>query len=243
MNINENGFNQDDFNTAPDGSKIYHHKKADNAGWQPPTQYCVHMDDICAHFDKLFPGRQTNVLHEIVSELVHIDLHIMPPVPGGDFYVVYTTGMSDLPMNVPSELEGAENWRLAEIFMMLPPDWNPSAQADNPDFWVIGLLKFLARMPHEFSTWLSHGHTVPNGPNYAPFVQGSQMGGVVLAGLSDDKSPVVTKDGSKIHLYMVAPISRKETEFKLKNGLDALFDLFDQQKIGTIADIYRSSVV
>ena len=29
-------------------------------------------------------------------------------------------------------------------------------------FWPIQMLKFLARFPHEYKTWLGWGHTIPN---------------------------------------------------------------------------------
>ena len=65
-------------------------------------------------------------------------------------------------MNVP---DGWEDYRYAEMMICLPPDWNMDQRAWNDErhYWPIRLLKTLARLPHEYNTWLSDCHTMPNG--------------------------------------------------------------------------------
>src|SRR5262245_6536122 len=53
-------------------------------------------------------GAYPMVWHEIVSHLVHIDLHIVPPSKKRPYYSVVTSGMSDQPMSVP---KGAGEFR------------------------------------------------------------------------------------------------------------------------------------
>ena len=192
---------------SPGGSQIYEYDELEPRDLHLPEQYCVYIDEICAHFDKLHPERRTTVFHEIISDLVHIDVHVMYPNEKEDFYVLYTTGMSDLPMSTPAELDESERWARAELLMYLPKTWNPEADMEQSyaDFWPIQTLQFLARFPHEYSTWLAHGHTIPNGPDYAPFLEGSQMSCVALCGFGEPTSPVIANDGSIINIYMITP--------------------------------------
>src|SRR5690606_35651519 len=77
------------------------------------------MDAICAHFTE-HVGEASMVFHEIVSDLVHIDVHQIPPSDERPFWTLYTTGMSDRPMSAP---EGAEDCRYAELMIKLPAAW------------------------------------------------------------------------------------------------------------------------
>ncbi|MCL2236056.1 MAG: suppressor of fused domain protein [Defluviitaleaceae bacterium] len=249
MNNNENErFRENGDELTPGGSRVYRHDDVER-DFKPPEQYCVYIDEVCGHFDAMFPNRETIVLHEIISDLVHIDVHVMKPAQDGDFYVLYTTGMSDLPMNIHPDVENPELWRHAEVFMLLPPTWKlPSdmeltSNMPSDDYWAIGMLKFLARMPHEFNTWLGDGHTVPNGPHYTPILPNSKMGGVVLVGIGEENGVVKGKDGNEINIYMVALVSEAETNFKLERGMDALMSLFDQHKIDMVQDVWRGSCV
>jgi len=231
------------------GSTIYRHEEPKDQDFKPPESYCVYMEEVCEHFDKIFPGRESRVMHEILSDLVHIDVHVMMPTAEENFRVIYTTGMSDLPMTVSKEVQNYENWQHAELVMLLPDSWNPgealNMNGDTPhkDFWAISGIKYFAKMPHYFKTWLGDGHTIPNGPDYEPILEGSEMGGVVLIMLDSEKSPIIAKVGKQIHLLMVVPITRAETEYKLEHGMAALLKKFDEHNVPLVIDMGRKSVV
>ena len=231
------------------GSTIYRYEEPEATDWRPPENYGIYTDEVCTHFDQIFPDRETSVFHEIISDLVHIDVHIMRPTPEENFYVIYTTGMSDLPMNVPADMPNAQDYAHAELVMFLPASWDPDNALEvtdgipSKDFWAISGIKFFARFPHDFNTWLGSGHTVPNGPDYEPIIENSEMGGIVLLELGEKESPVIANDGTKITLLMVVPISQAETEYKLEYGMDALMEKFDEHNVPHILDIYRKSVM
>ena len=233
---------------SKDGSEIFRHKNPKNDEWQPPAE-SLYIEEITAHFDKCFPNRESSVLHEILSDLVHIDVHIMNPSPDEDFWVVFTTGMSDLPMTIPEGIDNPEEWSRAELVMFLPAEWNPQNATDasektpHNDFIPISTLKYLARMPHYFKTWLGSGHTIPNGPDYEPFVEGSQMAGVVLLELDEKSSYMTAADGTVINFYLVVPLSKAETEYKLENGMDALVQKMIEHEVGTDFDMNRECVL
>ena len=93
------------------GSPIYRYEDKENEGWRPPEAYGVYAEEINAHFQGLFPNREEFVFHELLSDLVHIDVNIMRPDETHPYYVMYTTGMSDMPMTLPEEIQDREDLR------------------------------------------------------------------------------------------------------------------------------------
>jgi hypothetical protein len=149
--------------------------------------------------------------------------------------------MSDIPMNAP---EGAAEIRFAELMIRLPADWSLGEEAfkNEANYWPIRPLKFLARFVHEYETWLSFGHTIPNGTPPEPLAPGLPFIGVVLSMPwfgGEDLATLRLPDGTPIHFWSVIPLHPPEMEFKLANGADALFestanarqdDLFDPNR-------------
>jgi len=228
---------------SPGGSQIFRHSGHENSDGSLPENSCVYINEICAHFDSLYPGRKVEVLHEIVSEFVHIDVHVMYPAPEDDFFVIYTTGMSDKPMNVPQELECRQDWQFAELFMCLPSSWNPAGKMTQENFWAVELLKFTARMPHMCSTWLADGHTMPNGPNYEPFLAGSQLSAMILIGANPPRGHFIADDGNRINLYSLIPLTRLEVEYKLEKGTASLLNKLDEDGVSFVVNAFRRSAV
>ena len=231
------------------GSQIHRHEEQENQGFRPPADGGVFAEEIISHFEELFPNRESFVFHEIISDLVHIDVNIMKPTPKDNFYVIYTTGMSDLPMNLPEEIDNRDDLKYAELFMFMPNSWNPgetyTISSDIPyeDYWAIQMIKFIARFPHEYKTWLGHGHTIPNGPDYEPFLNNSEMSGIVLSELDENFSPLTVKNDAKVRFYMVVPVTRAETEYKLEHGMQALEKKFIENNLQLVIDMYRKSVI
>ena len=228
---------------SPGGSAIYRYQTPEDQGFRPPEDVCVSTEAIEKHMEGIFPGWEGFVYHEIVSDLVHIDVHVLRS-PEGDCQVLYTTGMSDLPMHLPEEIADREDLKYAELYMLLPGDWNVGEEnrtaQDLPyeSFWPIQMLKFLARFPHEYQTWLGWGHTIPNGPDYTPICEGLGFGGAVLDQLTL-VPPVKTEDGKEISMLMVVPAYKEEIEFKLKYGMEGLSDRFAERKLPLVLDIHR----
>ena len=81
---------------TPGGSAVYRYQTPENQGFRPPEEMGAAMEAIEKHIDGVFPGWEGFVYHEILSDLVHIDVHILRS-PKGDCQLLFTTGMSDLP--------------------------------------------------------------------------------------------------------------------------------------------------
>ena len=229
---------------SPGGSTIYRYKEQEDHGFRPPEAYAVHMEEIQEHFEKIFPGRKSTVYHETLSDLVHVDLHVLWPQKDSDFFVLYTTGMSDMPMYLPEELDDREDLKYSELYMFLPGDWylgNPNKTDEKLTYdsvWPIQILRFLARFPHEYKTWLGWGHSIPNGPDYAPISDTVPFGGAVLSAL-DPVPPLKAKDGKPINFFFVIPAYKEEIEYKLKYGMEGLDERFGENKLPVILDIRR----
>jgi hypothetical protein len=102
-------------------------------------------------------GNPEKVFHEFVSDLVHMDVHIVKPTETRNCYTLITSGMSGRAMKPEPE---QVDYAFGELLLCLPPDW---PLEDPEQQWPADLLKFLGRLPHEFETWLAEGHGAPNG--------------------------------------------------------------------------------
>jgi hypothetical protein len=195
-------------------------------------------------------GKIESVFHEIVSDLVHLDVHWVKPSNQLPFHVLITSGMSDLPMKIPAEYEANP---YAELCILLPADWpmgtayNQSMEEafkDENNYWPIRWLKTIARFPHEYDTWLGYGHTIPNGEEAAPFSDSTKLGCMLLlpsVSLSEDFFSLKVNDEKVIDFYCLCPLYKSEMDFKLKKGVDALLDKFNKYGIRDIVDIGRKN--
>lgn len=232
---------------SPGGSAIYRYQPLEDRGFRPPDDTCVSMEAIEKHMEAIFPGGEGFVYHEILSDLVHIDVHVLRGPRAEDGTILYTTGMSDLPMSLPEEISDREDLKYAELYMLLPGDWNVGeagqASQDMPyeSFWPIQMMKFLARFPHEYQTWLGWGHTIPNGPEYTPICEGVGFGGAVLTQLSLVPE-LTTESGKEIQMLMLIPAYKEEIEYKLKYGMEGLDRRFAEGSLPLVLDIHRPNL-
>lgn len=202
------------------------------------------IDLISDHIERHI-GPVATVFHEIISDLIHIDIHIVEPSATRNYYTLVTTGMSDKPMNAPP---GREDYRYAELLICLPPDWpmTDDEWKEEENYWPIRTLKFLSRFPHEYDTWLSVMHTLPNGNPPVPFASNTEMTGVILLppfSFPKDFFELKVDESKTIQFYSVIPLHSDEMDLKLKKGAEALFEGFDRHGICEILKPGRDSTV
>ncbi|HEY1789596.1 MAG TPA: suppressor of fused domain protein [Verrucomicrobiae bacterium] len=179
-----------------------------------------------------------------MSDLVHIDIHFVPPTPTRNFYTLVTSGMSARAMKAPG---GCEDFSYAELLICLPTNW-PVRKPDfkNPrNYWPVRLLKYLARMPHAYETWLTYGHTVPNGNPPEPFAANTKFCCALIAEIRrapKEFGTLTVSPEMKIHFYAVVPLYKEEMELKLKSGAEALYERFNRHGISELLDIKRRNV-
>src|ERR1044072_886079 len=119
-------------------------------------------------------GKVETVFHELCSDYVHVDVHYVKATKERPFHTLITSGMSDRPMRAP---DGAEDFRYSELVISLPPEWPLDEESfkDEKNWWPIRWLKKLARFPHEYDTWFTWGHTIPNDDPPVPFAENTKF--------------------------------------------------------------------
>jgi hypothetical protein len=222
------------------GAPILRHRKSRNS-ITPPVDYDVHAaEQIEAHIER-HVGQASTVYHELISNLVHIDVHIIEPTAERNFYTLVTSGMSDRPMNTPQEFE---HLKYAELLLCLPPTW-PLSQQDferEENYWPVRWLKILARMPHEYDTWLWVTHTIPNGDPPEPFAANTGFCGMLLAQpvlFGDEFLELEVRAGKTVHFLCLLPIYREEMDLKLERGARELFTQLDEVGVTELLDLKR----
>lgn len=227
----------------PAGSGILRHPARERA-WEPPAPTDPDTAEaIERHIQRHF-GEIAFVWHEIVSDLVHIDVHVVEPNPERPYFTLVTSGMSDLPMAVP---DGVGPY--AELLICLPPDWPLSAEALNNDekaYWPIQLLKTVARLPHDCDTWIGIWHSMPNGDPAEPYADGTPFAGVLVAPMINhprEAWTITTESGKQVSLLALVPLHPAEIDLKLTEGTDALLDAFDRTGVNEMFDPARPSSV
>lgn len=200
------------------------------------------ITEIDRHVER-YVGHVNAVFHEIVSDLVHLDIHWVEPTPERNYHTLITSGMSDRPMNVP---EDAGEFRFAELLVCLPPEWPISEKAfeDENNYWPIRWLKMLGRFPHEYETWLGPGHTVPNGDPAEPFADNTKFCCWMTSApmLFDEAFCTLPISPDKvIHFYGLYALYKQEMEYKLRNGADSLLDALSRVAQGELLDLGRKN--
>jgi hypothetical protein len=188
-------------------------------------------------------GDVPEVFHELMSEYVHLDLHIAPATPSRPYHVIITTGMSDRPMIAP---DGSNHY--CELLLALPSDWPIRKQdlGDERVYWPLRQLKQTARFPHVVKTCLWYGHTVANEDppqrfhDTVPF-----CGGILSIPTLCPKEAwsVHVRDGKKVFFFSFVPLFERELRFAWNKGSEALFKELDRISVTELIQIDRKCVV
>lgn len=232
---------------SPGGSNILRHQAKERPLEAPA--FSAGLEEIEQHFARHF-GEPATVFHEIVSDIVHLDVHVIAPSAARNHWTLFTTGMSDLPMTVP---EGLDEFRFAELMMQLPASWRIDALAVTPPpadlerwYWPLRWLKQLARLPHTYQTWLGTCHTIPNGDPPSPFSPDTKLCGWMLlppVSVEPEARTITLADGRVVHLYCLHAVYLEELSLKLNNGSDPLLDAFDRAGVNEVLQLDRKPVV
>ncbi|HEX8086843.1 MAG TPA: suppressor of fused domain protein [Solirubrobacteraceae bacterium] len=235
---------EEDEESTPDGTRVLRHEVpvegADELSGGDPAL----IEAVSAHVERHL-GPVGQVYHEFISPTVHVDLLEVPATGERPFQVVVTCGMAELPMRPP---ETMAEFTHTELFALLPPDWplDDEALNDERNYWPLRTLKFLARVPHLFDTWLWVGHTIPNEDPPEPYAEGTELCGALLMPpmLVPEGFEVLERpDGAPIHFLLLMPLHADEMQLKLDKGLEALYDRFDAADLSPIIDPARPSTV
>ncbi|GLY00598.1 suppressor of fused domain protein [Actinoplanes sp. NBRC 101535] len=229
---------------GPRGSGILRHVPVHDGFVAAPGQREEMAEAIDRHIAAHF-GPVDFVLHELGSHLVGVHVYVTEPTEERPFRTLITSGMSDLPMTVPG---GHGISPYAEVMIALPADWQFTEAVhptgDDTWEWPIRLLKEVARLPHEYATWIGPWHSLPNGDPMLPYAPSVPFTGVVVTPMlrvPAEARTVVVGDGTEISLLALVPLHPGEVTVKLEQGTDALIDILDRGAITELLDPSRPS--
>lgn len=208
----------------------------------------LYIEETEKHFDKLFNVKDGEriVFHEIVSSIVHIDVHLIKPSEERPFQVLFTTGMSDLPMTMPEDApeDFKRDFERAELFCILPADWKLENNMTNEEkdkyYWICSAIKMAARYSHMCKTWLGNGHTLQYSEENEPLSPCTKLCAAIFMQLDhndfggkygDELGGFYTKDNTYINLLFFVPIYEEEMNFKIENGAAELCERLFGDKI------------
>ena len=182
------------------------------------------MDEISAYIQETF-GDFDNVLHEIASGDIHVDIAMIPATEERNYITLCTIGAGAYRMNIEDDIRipyGISEY--AEYLMFLPADWKTDKESleDERYYWPFRMLKDTARLPIWTNSWLGYGHTISSGEETA---EGAPYGSAILTGPAPEPEIIKYADlsnGKTIYFYQANPITKEELEFKLENGGSAL---------------------
>jgi hypothetical protein len=123
--------------------------------------------------------------------------------------------------------------------MFLAPDWPLSADAFKDErqgnYWPIRLLKTLARLPHDYNTWLGWGHSIPNGDPAQPYAPDTSLAGaIIIPPFDHDDRFFIVEGEPALHIFQVLPVTAAEMALKVTSNLDKLLDKLEKK----FPDIY-----
>lgn len=191
------------------------------------TFFDNHPEAIADHLDKFYKSDEITVFHEMVSLDFHLDVYFINSKKHS-FNILLTAGMSLLEMTVPDSVEDPEQYKFAELMILLPKEieFGQIFPSENENDWILGMLKETARFPHHYDTWLSIGHTLQATADMEPYdEQTDYVGLVILPSVTFDEDFTEIKVGDEvINVYSIFPLYKNEMEYKIANGYNALLD-------------------
>lgn len=215
-------------------SDVYKYQEATEPQKLRPIRVTPYATQIEKHMAHVFPNRKKQVFPEKISEFVQVDIHLLEAPTNKDVQVLYTVGMSALSMTLPKEyLPQFEGLQRAELMMFLPAEWKliPPAEGEdenNSIWWPVNLMKYVAKFPHEFQSWLGWGHVLANSAKFEAYDASTELCGTMLGALQEEVSVFKAEDGTQINMYALTPLYKEEMLYKEKEGIEALFGKLNQ---------------
>ena len=206
-----------------------------------PTQN-VEQETIIEHIETYF-GQADSVL---VDENEEVDIYIVSPTIERPCYTLFTQGMSNTPMQVPSDMEGYEH---AELMLHLPFYWTLDRRPEN--YWPIEWLKKLALYPRNHDTWLFYGRLIKGHEDGAAFASNTELscftlGATRMLPREDDRdafSMLEVLPGKVVYFFTVLPLYMEEVAYRQDHSAEQLFHLFDEMSISDIIDVHRKKAI
>lgn len=172
-----------------------------------------------------------------------LSIHVIRPNDANPNLVLFTTGMSDLPLTLPS---GQESRRLGELVIQLPGSWPHPRTCDEEQWlWPIHWLRNLAYLPHSSGESYPHPATIISSADPPePLGANTKLSCLLLLPDSGHVSQPLMLDGDQqIHFYNVVPIYTVERDFEVRHGLEKFLEKFRMMNNPFVVNLNRPSFV
>ncbi len=177
---------------------------------------------IIQHFNEFAGPVASLSLIEIVPGSIAVSIHMVPAPVDGDPMLLFTTGMSDRPLNVPPDRDGDP---YTELMFPIPGNWpiSKEALADPRNRWPIDWLRQAAHYFHDENSWIRSHDILVNGTPPQPLAPGVPFDSLLLRGSLSNFSQIALRDGQTVCMYEVVPLYPAEREYEKREGYEALF--------------------
>ncbi len=173
-------------------------------------------------------GDFQNVLHEVVSTDIHLDVALIPPQEDRDYYTLCTIGAGAYRMEIERDIRIEHHLsEHSEYIMYLPSDWKLDEESlnDEANYWPIRLLNNTARLPLLTDSWFTIGHTTGTEEGM-PYSEEYPYNSAILTYpapfVATRENKCNLSSGKTILFHHILPITQEELEFKNENGTEAL---------------------
>ncbi len=170
-----------------------------------------------------------------------IEIHLLDFHVDRDFSVLTTVGLSDFSLPVRAE---ENNEPYIELCFALPSYWDKSFSNEN-SAWVIGKLKQLTNFLLDKNTHFWDGHTIANSNPNKSFSSTMKQDFLLFSkalSYPAEFGEIIIDDKKIIPLFVV-PIFKKELDFKMSRGTNALKKKLLENNASDILDDYRLPVI
>jgi hypothetical protein len=182
------------------------------------------MDEIGEFVDRTF-GPFGDVLDEIESPDIHVDIIPVPATPARPWLSLVSMGASAYAMRAPAGVSP-----FVESFIIMPEDWPTEVPAIKREgenaWWPYRWLKSVARLPITNDAWIGEGHTLADNAR-EPFAPDCRFVAVLLTQRlwPADAAPLhLNSSGKVIRFLQLVPLFAEEFEYRAQRGTDALIE-------------------
>ena len=169
-------------------------------------------------------GPFSHVYHELLSTDMHIDIAMIPPHEGRNYYTLCTIGAGAYRMNVDSESRVKHQQpEHSEFMIYLPADWKLDEESlkDESNYWPIRLLKNTARLSRRTGSWLGEGHTIGS-ESGEPYSDKLPYNNSLLLFPAPYLTGVIShcnlSSGKTIAFHQILPLTQEELDYIYEHG-------------------------
>jgi hypothetical protein len=207
------------------------------AGPPLPIKYRSRFESVVTFFHKWIDLSKITSQMEIVPTGLPIVIHKIPSTKKRRKIVLFTTGCSDAPLELPN---ATPTPRLLELFLELESNWDLEDLSRESSRWPLDYLRSLARSIHADPEYFDGPVAIlANGDPPRPIFKGSRFNSFLLLQETETPDP----DGIPICFFRVFPLLAEERNLAIRDGVEKLLLLFDQKNVAFVIHNDRESVV